>query len=148
MVFSRVATLLGHPPLTTVLSQVWEVIHTPHPLKATRPTAADATTADYYNTTGGATTYVHLMQNQRTIPLHKSYATCPERDDGWCELSTVLKVFGGLLDQARYDYSCFGNYPSVPYGNVTNGVPTVKRALGGAFGAGLEIYESSDRWIV
>jgi hypothetical protein len=106
-----------------------------------------APTSDYYDQ-GNTTTYIHLLINQRTVPLYKSYPECAKRDDGWCELSTVLKIFGGLLDTARYEYSCFGNYPSVPYGNVTDGVPTVKRrALGGAFGTGLEIYESSDRWL-
>lgn len=88
------------------------------------------------------------MINQRTVPLYKSYPECGERDDGWCELSTIMEVFGGLLDTARYEYSCFGKYPSVPYGNVTNGVPTVKRDLSARFGHGLEFYESSDRWIM
>lgn len=103
---------------------------------------------DYYNN-GNTTTYVHMMISQRTVPLHASYSQCEQRDDGWCELSTILKIFSGLLDEARYEYSCFGAYPSVPYGNVTDGVPTVKkRSLRSRFGSGLEIYESSDRWMV
>ena len=104
--------------------------------------------SDYYDD-GNATIYVHLMITQRTVPLYKSYPACEERDDGWCEMSTILKIFGGLLDSARFDYSCFGDYPAIPYGNVTDGVPTVRRrALRSAFGTGLEIYESSDRWVV
>lgn len=88
---------------------------------------------------------MHLLISQRTVPLYKSYPSCGERDDGWCELSTILTIFSGLLDTARYDYSCFGKYPSVPYGNVTNGVPTVKRSLRAMFGSGLARDESSDR---
>ncbi|KEF55159.1 uncharacterized protein A1O9_08813 [Exophiala aquamarina CBS 119918] len=126
---------------------VWEVIDAPSPLQALRPSNANATSSDYYEQ-GNPTTYIHLVINQRTVPLHKSYPECEQRDDGWCELSTVLKVFGGLLDTARYEYSCFGKYAPVPYGNVTDGVPTVRRrTLDGAFGTGLEIHESSDRWL-
>ena len=127
--------------------QVWEIIHAPHPVKATRPTNANATASDYY-ASGNATAYAHLMINQRTVPLYKSYPSCGQRDDGWCELSTLMDIFNGLLNEARYEYSCFGKYPAVPYGNVTDGVPTVKRDLSARFGAGLEMYESSDRWIV
>lgn len=127
--------------------QVWEIIKSPHPVKATRPTGTNTTMSDFYDETGNATTYVHLSLNQRTVPLHKSYAECEQRDDGWCELSTVLQVFEGLLDTARYEYSCFGKYPSVPYGNVSDGVPTSKRSLRSMFGTGLEFGESSDRWM-
>lgn len=126
---------------------MWEVIKAPSRVKALRPTNTNATSSDYYDQ-GNATTYIHLVLNQRTVPLYKSYPECEQRDDGWCELSTVLKIFGGLLDTARYEYSCFGTYPSVPYGNVTDGVPTVRRrALDGALGTGLEIYQSTDRWL-
>ncbi|KIW14294.1 hypothetical protein PV08_07076 [Exophiala spinifera] len=125
---------------------VWEVIRAPYPVKAKRPTSASAATSDYYDTSNEtSTTYLHLMINQRTVPLYKSYPECGERDDGWCELSTMMNIFSGLLDTARYEYSCFGHYPSVPYGDVTNGVPTVKRDLRGRTGHGLEVYESSDR---
>lgn len=127
--------------------QVWEIIQAPSPIKATRPTNLTASMSDYY-AEGNTTTYIHLLLNQRTVPLHKSYPECEQRDDGWCELSTVMKIFGGLLDTARYEYSCFGAYPSTPNGNVTDGVPTVKRrALSRSFGTGLEMYDSGERWM-
>lgn len=100
---------------------VWEVIRSPHPVKATRPTQANATIDDYYETTGEATNYVHMMISQRTVPLHLSYPSCHERDDGWCEMNIFLEVLSTLLDTARYEYSCFGNYSTAPYLSVTNG---------------------------
>ncbi|KAJ9602984.1 hypothetical protein H2200_012279 [Cladophialophora chaetospira] len=126
---------------------VWEIIHAPQPVKATRPTSANAAASDYY-TNGTATTYIHLTISQRTVPLYKSYPQCEERDDGWCELSTILEIWGGLLDQARYDYSCNGMYSPQPAGNITNGVPVSKRDLGLTFGSGLEFHENSDRWVM
>ena len=50
-------------------------------------------------------------------------------------MDTYLEVLGGLLDQARYEYSCFADYPSPEYGSVTDGVlpasnSTRKRELG------------------
>ena len=126
--------------------QVWEIIKAPYPVKATRPSGTNTSTSDFYDDNGNATTYVHLSLNQRTVPLHRSYVECEQRDDGWCELSTILQVFDGLLNTARFEYSCFGEYPSTPYGNVTDGVPTTKRSLTSVFGTGLEFGENSDRW--
>lgn len=88
-----------------------EVIKTPAPLSGDRST----TTYEY----GSPTTYVHFILNQRTLP----HPACPQRDDGWCELNTFLKVLSTKLDESEYDYSCFGNYSAVPYGTLTNGVP-------------------------
>ncbi|ETN43295.1 uncharacterized protein HMPREF1541_02454 [Cyphellophora europaea CBS 101466] len=105
---------------------VWEIIQTPYPVKAKRPSTspgANNTLDSYYDTNGTATTYVHLTLSQRTIPLYKSYPQCEERDDGWCEIGTYLDVLGGLLDQAQYEYGCYGNYPSPKYGQTTDGVP-------------------------
>ncbi|KIW62311.1 hypothetical protein PV04_10495 [Phialophora macrospora] len=126
---------------------VWEIIHTPQPLKAIRPTSPNATASDYY-TNGTATTYVRLTISQRTVPLHKSYPQCEERDDGWCELSTILQIWSGLFDQAEYDYSCNREYPAVAPGNITNGVPSSKRDLGRRVGFGLEFCESIHRWVL
>ena len=61
--------------------------------------------------------------NQRTIPLGKSYSECGQRDDGWCDADTFLKILDTLLPAARYEYSCFANYPATPYGSITDGVP-------------------------
>jgi hypothetical protein len=119
---------------------VWEIIKTPYPVKAQRPAYGTNTTMDsYYNTSGSATTYVHVTLSQRTIPLWKSYSQCEERDDGWCEMSSYLDALSGLLERAQYEYSCFGQYPAPGYGNITDGVPLSansstsahKRALGG-----------------
>ena len=61
---------------------VFEIIKTPQPLKATRPTnSTTAKMSDYY-TGGSPTTYIHLLLNQRTVPLGKSYTACGSRDDG------------------------------------------------------------------
>jgi hypothetical protein len=119
----------------------WEIITAPHPVNAQRPTSSNATMADYYNTTGEATMYVHQTLGQRTLPLWKSYPECEQRDDGWCEVGTYLEILGGLLDEARYEESCWGSYPSAAWGEVTDGVPVngtgngtesgkVKRMLG------------------
>lgn len=72
---------------------------------------------------GGPTTYIHFILNQRTLPLYKSFPSCGVRDDGWCELQTFLQVQSASLAEAEYDYSCNGDYPVVPYGTLTNGVP-------------------------
>lgn len=129
---------------------VWEQITTPQPLKAQRPTGANATMSDFYDE-GDTTHYIHMTINQRTVPIGYSYSECGMRDDGWCEMSTYLDVLGGLLDQAQYDYSCFGDYEINGWLNVTNGVPPTKRSLGlglkplgGGMGSGLEMKRSSD----
>ncbi len=112
----------------------WEIIHAPGPVKATRPTGANLSDSDYYESEGQPTIYVHQLIGQRTLPLYLSYPECGKRDDGWCEMGMYLQILGGLLDQAQYHYSCFGKYPSPPYGSITNGVPntnaTMKKALG------------------
>ena len=126
--------------------KVWEVIKSPQPIKATRPTNANATMADYYDA-GNATTYLHLTISQRTVPLYKSYPQCPQRDDGWCDINTIMGVWATLLDVARYDYSCNGKYTAVAPGNISDGVPITKRGLG-SFGSGLEMMQSSDRWVM
>jgi Histidine phosphatase superfamily (branch 2) len=133
---------------------VIEVIRTPHPLKATRPNSVDTSTEDFYDTTaGGDTTYVHMTLSQRTIPLFKSYPQCEERDDGWCEMSAFMDVLSGLLEAAKYEYSCFGDYGVQ---NVTDGAPLRRRdeavkkgfVLGRGMGSGLEApgRRSSDAW--
>ncbi|KAL9620626.1 MAG: hypothetical protein Q9160_004880 [Pyrenula sp. 1 TL-2023] len=101
---------------------VIEIIKTPQPVKAVRPTGQPSDSTAYYDA-GEPITYVHFLLNQRTIPLHRSYTQCETRDDGWCEAQTVLDVFQGLLAQARYTESCFGNYSATPYGTVVDGVP-------------------------
>ncbi|KAK8011696.1 3-phytase A [Apiospora arundinis] len=124
---------------------VWEVITAPHPVKAQRPDPSKAASADYYDE-GDETKYMHLTLSQRTVPLGESYPECGRRSDGWCEMGTFMRILDGLLEQAKYEYSCFGNYTSIPYGNVTDGVPVVKRALGGGMGSGLAQFEASDHY--
>lgn len=72
---------------------------------------------------GKATKYIHFILNQRTIPLHRSFPECEERDDGWCDLDTFLEVQSKSLELSQYDWACNGDYPAVPYGNITDGVP-------------------------
>lgn len=95
-----------------------EVIDAPHPVLANRTLGGSS-----YNTTGGPTQYIHFILNQRTLPLGKSFAACGSRTDGWCELSTFLQVQSTKLNESQYDYACFGTYPAVAYGNLTDGVP-------------------------
>jgi Histidine phosphatase superfamily (branch 2) len=42
------------------------------------------------NSTGSATTYIHMLLNQRTVPLGLSYSACENRTDGWCEYGAYL----------------------------------------------------------
>ncbi|KAK3709720.1 hypothetical protein LTR37_010747 [Vermiconidia calcicola] len=93
-----------------------EVINTPSPLDGKR------SEGDKY-LDGDETTYVHFILNQRTLPLGVSYPECGPRDDGWCTLETFLDVLSTKLEEAQYDYSCNGDWPVVPYGALTDGVP-------------------------
>jgi hypothetical protein len=91
-----------------------EVIQTPSPLAANRTYIS-----------GNATTYIHFILNQRTLPLGFSFQECDAaRLDGWCELDTFLQVQAGSAALANYDYACNGNYPATPYGSISNGAPT------------------------
>lgn len=49
-------------------------------IEAPQPVCADRSNGEYE--TGNATTYVHFILNQRTIPLGQSHAACGNRDDG------------------------------------------------------------------
>lgn len=93
-----------------------EIIKTPKPLAANR---------DGY-TDGGETKYVHFVLNQRTIPLGVNFPECDvDRKDGWCEFETFLKVQEEMVKTANFDYACFGDYPPIEYGQVTDGTPVV-----------------------
>lgn len=96
-----------------------EIISAPHPVSASRTNSSNA----YTDTTGPPTKYIHFVLSQRTIPLGASYPNCGNRTDGWCDLSTFLGNAAGLLAEAQYERSCFGTYPAVPYGSVSNGAP-------------------------
>jgi hypothetical protein len=86
-----------------------EIIETPQPLSGNRR----GNTGIY--TSGSTTRYVHFILNQRTIPLGVSYPECGNRDDGWCELNTFMKVLSTKLEESQYTYACFGKYvPSSP----------------------------------
>ncbi|KAG6005252.1 hypothetical protein E4U21_000289 [Claviceps maximensis] len=91
-----------------------EIIQTPKPVSPHR---------DGY-LQGGATKYIHFVLNQRTLPLGKSFPECdPERRDGWCELDTFLRIQEGMPARAQFEHACFGDYPAVRYGEVTDGAP-------------------------
>jgi hypothetical protein len=65
---------------------------------------ADQTKGDYIAGTG-ETQCVHFIQNQRTVPLHASFDACEYREDGWCELTTFLKVQKTGLAEAEYSFT-------------------------------------------
>lgn len=91
-----------------------ELITTPAPLKA-------HDCSQYAS--GNETMYVHFILNQRTVPLHRSYKQCADMQNGWCEMSAFLEATKNLVEEAQFEYSCFGNYSAVPYGTLKNGVP-------------------------
>lgn len=92
-------------------------------IKAPQPVAANRTDAGNAYTSGPPTSYIHFIINQRTLPLGASFEACGQRTDGWCELQTFIDIQSQSLNNASYDYSCNGKYPSVPYGSITDGVP-------------------------
>ncbi|KAI9814627.1 MAG: hypothetical protein M1827_003183 [Pycnora praestabilis] len=94
-----------------------EVINAPQPVSANR-------TGSQY-TAGPPTKYIHFILNQRTIPLGVSFPSCGARVDGWCELNTFIATQANALALADYNFACNGNYPAVPYGNITNGAPQI-----------------------
>ncbi|KAJ6119449.1 hypothetical protein N7523_003729 [Penicillium sp. IBT 18751x] len=97
-----------------------EIIKAPHKVSTRR--SSKATKTDYISGTG-ETHYVHFIQNQRTVPLHASFDACEYREDGWCELSTFLKVQKTMLAKAEYQHACYGNWTYGGWGTVLNGVP-------------------------
>lgn len=101
-----------------------EVIEAPRSVSSRRPQNMTSQ-AGAYNLTAPSkeTKYIHFLINQRTVPLGKSFPECGDRDDGWCELDTFLRVQKRSLSSAQYEYSCFGNYSEMQYGVVTDGVP-------------------------
>ncbi|KAF2714013.1 phosphoglycerate mutase-like protein [Pleomassaria siparia CBS 279.74] len=95
-----------------------EVIQAPAPLSPKRERAG---TGVYEK--GEATSYVHFLLNQRTIPLGTSLKECGERDDGWCEMGAFLEVQQKQIELADFDYACFGEYEKGGYGDVMDGRP-------------------------
>lgn len=129
---------------------VFEQITAPKPVRAERPIIAVPSEEDFYEE-GGETKYIHLTISQRTVPLGHSYPGCGLRGDGWCELETFMKILGGLLEQAKYEYSCFGEYEPAAWGEITDGVPnsaklTKRHVLGMGMGSGLQRSRNSDVW--
>jgi hypothetical protein len=95
-----------------------ELIRSPRPVPPDR--SLDLSSYDARN----ETRYVHLVLNQRTVPLGKSFPECdPARVDGWCELGAFLRVQDGMAAAAEYDRACFGDYPAEPYGFTQDGSP-------------------------
>jgi hypothetical protein len=83
---------------------------------------ADQTKGNYIAETG-ETQYVHFVQYRCAVPLHASFDACEYREDGWCELTTFLKVQKTSLAEAEYPYACFGNWTTKTWGAVRNEVP-------------------------
>jgi hypothetical protein len=93
-----------------------EIIRAPKPVRATRPRAGRIVPGNVYEETGDETVYVHMLINQRTLPLGQSIAACGRRDDGWCEMSTFIRAQRDNIDKANYEASCFGDYDLPAYG--------------------------------
>lgn len=94
-----------------------EIIKAPKPVSPSRDGYLD----------GGETKYIHFVLNQRTVPLGFSFPECDaSRRDGWCELETFIKVQDTMAEKAMFDAACFGDYPSEPYGKVTDGAPNIE----------------------
>lgn len=77
----------------------------------------------------GNTTYIHIISNQRTIPLGNSFSICGNRVDGWCELNNFLAAEANRTTLAEYNYACFGNYTVAANANITDGRPNSKRSV-------------------
>ncbi|KAJ4366217.1 hypothetical protein N0V83_007853 [Neocucurbitaria cava] len=91
-------------------------------IKAPAPVNAKRSDSNIY-LEGKPTSYVHFILNQRTIPLGKSHEECGDRDDGWCEMETFLRIQQKQIELADYEYACFGAYTDPKYGDVTDGRP-------------------------
>ncbi|KAF2853444.1 phosphoglycerate mutase-like protein [Plenodomus tracheiphilus IPT5] len=91
-------------------------------IKAPAPVNPDRSSKNIY-LDGKPTSYVHFILNQRTIPLGKSLRSCGERDDGWCEMETFIKIQQEQIELADYDFACFGEYENPKYGDVVDGRP-------------------------
>ena len=90
-------------------------------IRAPKPVAADRSDS---SPSGGETKYIHFVLNQRTVPLGVSFPECDaSRVDGWCELSTFLRVQEEMPKKAKYDEACFGKYTARPYGMIMDGAP-------------------------
>ncbi|KAL5364971.1 histidine phosphatase superfamily [Aspergillus floccosus] len=94
-----------------------EVIKAPQPVLAKRPKETHASVYE----SGHDTTYIHMLMNQRTIPLGRSLKECGDRDDGWCELQTFVNALKENIPKAKFDESCYGNYSIPAYGDITDG---------------------------
>jgi hypothetical protein len=97
---------------------LFEVIKAPYPVLEKRPQDSSESP---YDTSGSNTTYVHMLINQRTVPLGESIPDCGKRDDGWCELQAFIKFQQENIVKANYNESCFGDYSTPSYGNITDG---------------------------
>ncbi|KAH7138446.1 histidine phosphatase superfamily [Dendryphion nanum] len=98
---------------------VIEIINAPAPVSPRRKTA----TKDTIYEKGDATKYVRFVLNQRTIPLGRSLPECGDRDDGWCEFETFLRVQDKEVEKADFEYACFGDWEERSIGDVWDGAP-------------------------
>lgn len=68
------------------------------------------------------TKYVHFILNDHSLPLHANIPEyCPERADGWCELTNFTTYLDTLWDADEFEYSCLGN--SNDNSTSTDGTP-------------------------
>ena len=110
-----VGPLANYTPLVSRLTPFGarmdiEIISTPQPVAADRCFDCTSSNSTGCYEQGSITKYVHVLINQRTVPLGKNYAACEDRLDGWCELSTFITWQQANLAAAEFQYACFGNY--------------------------------------
>ena len=120
---------LNHTPLVSSLVPFAgridiEIITAPQPIAEDRPFDCSSSNSTGCYTLGDTTKYVHILINQRTVPLgRQNNSGCGDRVDGFCELHTFIAWQQSNLAIAQFEYACNGDYAVVPYGEVTNGVP-------------------------
>lgn len=95
-----------------------EIIKTPRPVRGKR---SNDHHGSVYEHKGPETTYVHMLINQRTISLGRNIPECGRRDDGWCELETFITAQKENIAKAKFEDSCFGDYPAPAYGDIKTG---------------------------
>ncbi|KAJ5765836.1 hypothetical protein N7520_005395 [Penicillium odoratum] len=100
-----------------------EIIKAPG-MVSTKRSTKERNAKDVYVSGTNETTYIHVLLNQRTVPLHASFSACEYRDDGWCELDTFMRIQKESLEKSKFDYTCNGNWTYGGFGTVTDGVPT------------------------
>ncbi|GAM43864.1 hypothetical protein TCE0_060r19023 [Talaromyces pinophilus] len=111
-------SLIGSHIVPFSATFVFEIIKAPGPVRENRSKHCGESV---YENTSEETTYIHLVINQRTVPLGQSISACRQRDDGWCEISAFIQAQKENIVKANYEESCFGNWSIPAYGEIRDG---------------------------